>query len=254
MIESVLYLLKVHGKMVFGNPSIVVEDMLGVAPESFDAVDVIFPSVGEGLGVVESVVFSPALEGVVASEGVGVVDRTFSRMVPDMGHEFVGCDPFHHFGVDSSVPLQEPEYDAFSRGAPSPPFPFPSATEVGLVHLNLPLQFPGLQFGHMVDGLPQLVVHPGHRLVVDPQIHGEAIGGLELIESGDEGDLLPKPLEGFLPMATETFHIPPIRPADLERTTKNAFSAPQKVGRTVKNVVSSSNHKGILAPPGYKTH
>jgi hypothetical protein len=77
---------------------------------------------------------------------------------------------------------------------------------------------------------------------------------LDLIKSRDQGDLPTEPLERLLPMAEAAFHIPPAGPENLERTAKNAFSAPQKVGRTVKNVVSSSNHQGILALPGYETH
>jgi len=42
-------------------------------------------------------------QGIVASEGVGVVDRTFSSMLPHMRHEFIGSNQLHDFGVHPSI-------------------------------------------------------------------------------------------------------------------------------------------------------
>ena len=47
MIESILHLLKIHRKMILGNPAVIVQDMLGVAPETLNAVDMIVILVGE---------------------------------------------------------------------------------------------------------------------------------------------------------------------------------------------------------------
>ena len=42
MIKPVLDLFKIHRKMIFGNPSVIVQDVFGKTPKSFNAVDVIF--------------------------------------------------------------------------------------------------------------------------------------------------------------------------------------------------------------------
>jgi len=41
MIKAILHLFKIHGKVILGNPSVIVEDMLSVDPESLNPVDVI---------------------------------------------------------------------------------------------------------------------------------------------------------------------------------------------------------------------
>jgi hypothetical protein len=79
---------------------------------------------------------------------------------------------------------------------------------------------------------------------------------LLLVESDDDGDSFSQALERFLfstGLVTATY-ISASCPAHLKRTIKDTLSAPQKVGRTVENVVLSSNHKDILTPHGYETH
>ena len=49
-------------------------------------------------------------------------------------------------------------------------------------------------------------------------------------------------------------HIAALRLIHLKRTAENTLSAPQKVGRTVENVLSASNHEGILTLDGYESH
>jgi len=34
VIKAVLHFLKIHGKVIFGNPSVIVQDMLGKRPEA----------------------------------------------------------------------------------------------------------------------------------------------------------------------------------------------------------------------------
>ena len=42
MIESALHLLKIHRKMIFGNSSVIVQDMLRKTPKPLNAVDMVF--------------------------------------------------------------------------------------------------------------------------------------------------------------------------------------------------------------------
>jgi hypothetical protein len=42
VIESVIHFFKIHREMIFGNITVVVQDVLGITPETFNAVDMIF--------------------------------------------------------------------------------------------------------------------------------------------------------------------------------------------------------------------
>ncbi|MBI3684991.1 hypothetical protein HY250_01135 [Candidatus Azambacteria bacterium] len=77
-----------------------------------------------------------------------------------------------------------------------------------------------------------------------------------LVEAGEDGDLFAQLPERFLFSTglAPASHIAARGPAYFERTAEYALSAPQKVGRTVENVLLTSNHKGILTPHGYETH
>ena len=89
MVKPVLHFLKIHRKMVFENPAVVVQDVFGEGPETLNAVDVILGlPIHQTFGMGESMVLPQALERVVAPEGVGIVDRALSGLLPDDSHEF----------------------------------------------------------------------------------------------------------------------------------------------------------------------
>src|SRR3989344_9027897 len=136
MIKPIFHLFKIHGKMVFGNTPVIVQNMLSVTPKSFNAVNVVLAAVDQGLAVVQPVMLAPALEGVVAAESVRVVNRPFSGALPDMGHEFIGRHLLHHLGVYSAISFQKPQNNAFPGSAASASA-LPAAAEVTLVYLNL---------------------------------------------------------------------------------------------------------------------
>src|SRR3989344_3277929 len=120
---------------------------------------------------------------------------------------------------------------------------FSSAAEVRLVNLNFTFQFARLQFRHMVERFAQALVDAGHRLVVHPQIGGHAVRRLLLVEAGQDGNLTPQLLQGLLFSTTyfAAFYVPSLRLTHLKRTAENALSTPQKVGRTVENVLFLHN-------------
>lgn len=255
MIKSVFHLFKIHWKVVFGNPAVVVQNMLGIAPKSFNPVNVVLAAVGKGLAVIQAVMLAPALQGVVASEGVRVVYRPLSGMLSDMGHQFISRNLLHHLGVNPSIPLQKAEYDAFTRSA-SAALALSLAAKIALVYLNLTLQSAGFQLRHMIDGLAQVLVDAGHHLVIQVQIAGDAISRLLLVKAGENANLFAQSFKRLLFSTTpaSAFHIAPLSPVDFERATENTLSTPQKVGRTIKNALLTSNHKGILTPRGYEIH
>jgi len=255
MIKSILHFLKIHWKVISGNSAVIVENMLGVAPKSFNPVNMVLVAAAKGLTMIQPMMLAPALEGIVASEGVRVVDRPLSGALADMSHQFIGCHPFHDFGVDPSVPLQKAQNNAFTSSAASAPA-FPSAAEIALVYLNLTLEFARFKLRDMVDRLTQTLVDAGHHLIIQGQIAGNAIGRLLLVKVGDDANLFAQPPERFLfsTVGTPAFHITAQSSVDFERTAENTLSTPQKVGRTVENALLTSNHKDILAPRGYEIH
>lgn len=255
MVEAILDLFQVHREMIFGDAPIIVQDMLGKTPEALNAVDMVLAAVGQGFGVVQAVVLAPALQGVVAAEGVGVVDRALPGVLSDVGHEFIGSNPLHHLGVHPAVALQKAENNALSGRTP-PALALPPAAEVGLVNLDLAFQLAGLQLGHVVHCLAQALVDAGNRLIVQAEVARHAVGRLLLVEAGKDGNLFAQLLQRLLFPAglVAAAHIAATGPVDLERTAKDTLPASQKVGRTVENVLSSSNHEGILALDGYESH
>ena len=255
MIESILHLLKIHRKMIFGNPAVVVQDMLGIAPKSFNAVDMIFAFIGKGLTMVQTVMFAKTFERVVTFECISVIDRPLSCILPDMSHQFIGSHSLHNLGIDPAITLQKPKNKVFPCGTPAS-LAFSPATKVRLINLDLALELACLKLGNMVDRFAQALVDAGHHLILKAKIVIYAIRRLLLVEAGDDTNLLTQSLERFLfpTLPLSTLHIATTCLAYLERTAKNALSASQKVDRTVENIVLTRNHKGIVPPRGYETH
>ena len=255
MVEPILHLLKIHREMILGNPSVVVQDMLCKTPKSLYAIDVILAVIGKRFAVVEPMVLPQTLQRVVTAKGVRVVDRSLSGMRSDVGHQLIGRDSFHNLRIDPSIAFQKAEYNAFPGSSPSA-LPLAPAAKVGLVNLNLAFELARLKLGHMVDGLAHTLVDAGNRLVIQAQISCHAIRGLLLVEAGKDGDLFTKLLQGFLFFTgrVAASHVSAPRPVYFERAAENTLSAPQKVGRTVENVLLSSNHKGILSLDGYESN
>ena len=255
MIKTIFHFFKIHRKVIFGNPSVIVQDMLRKTPKSFDAVDVILAAIGECFAVVQAVMLAPTFQRIVAPKGIRIVHRSFSGMLPDMGHQFIGCHALYHLRIHPTIALQKPKYNAFSTSASSA-LAFPFAAKVGFVNLNFSFEFPCLKLSYMINRFTQMLVNACNHLIVKAEVACNAIRRLLLIEAGDNTNLFTQPLERFLFSAglMSALHIAAPRLAHLKRTAENTLSTPQKVGRTVENIVSSSNHKDILHPRGYETH
>jgi hypothetical protein len=255
MIKPVLHLFKIHRKVIFGNPSVIVQHMLRKTPKPLNAVNMILASIGKRFAVVQLVVFAEAVQGVVTAKSVCVVHRAFSGMLSDMSHQFFCGYLFNYLGIYSSVTLQKAQYNAFSCCSSSA-LALSSSAEVCLINLNLAFQFARFKFRNMVDCLAQLLVYSADRLIVRANVACYSVRRLLLVEAGDDADFLSQLFERLLFSTGRMFasHISSSGSAYLERTAENALSAPQKVGCTVKTIVSTSNHMGILVPAGYFSH
>jgi len=213
--------------MVFGNPAVIVQNMFGKTPKSFNAVDMVLSAIGKGLAVIQAVVFAQPLQRVVASEGVDVVDRALSRFLPNDSHEFLLGHMLHDPCVDLAIPLQKPKNNVFT-GCSTSALAFASAAKIALVHLDLAAQFATLKLGHMVDRFSEFLIDARNRLVVQAKIMREAVGRLLLIEPLYDGDLRSDSLQRLL-FSTALVPAPDIsstRLRDLERTAENTLSAP----------------------------
>ena len=256
MIKSVLHLLKIHRKVILGNTAIVVQNMFGKTPKTLDAVDVILGfRIDHVFRMINLVMFAQTLQGVVAAEGVGVIDRALPGFLADNGHEVIGRDSFHHPGIDLAVALQQSKYDVFALGTPSA-FSFAPAAKIALVHFDFAVQSAALKLCHVVDRLSQALVHARDGLVVEAKVMRQAIGRLLLVEALDDGNLRSHPFQRLLFSAgcVPAPNISSSRAVDLKRTAENALLPSQKVSHATENVLSSCNHKDILAPHGYETH
>ena len=255
MVESVLHLLKVHRKMILGNTTIIVQDMFGKTPKTLNAVDMILGLLADHrFQVIHREMFAQPLQGVVAPEGVRVVDGTLSGFLPDDRHEFFLGHMLHHAGIDLSIALQKAKNDVFAR-SPSSALSFASAAKVALVHLHFARESLALKFGDVIDGFTKLLIHTRDGLVVGAQISRETIRRLLLIEALHDGNFHADALQGFL-FSTGFVATPYISASGLrylKRTAENTLFAPQKVGRAPKNILSSIYHKDIVAPYGYET-
>jgi hypothetical protein len=149
-------------------------------------------------------------------------------------------------------PLQESKHDTFA-GSSSPAFPLPFSPKVGLIQLDLPFEFAALQLRQMVQGFSQALVHPGNHFDIDLQIPTQSVRRLKQVEALEDGNLPTEPTQAFTLATQLTFRIPPTGVDDLKRPAENTLAPPQKVSRTTKNRVSSSNHAPFLAHIGYET-
>ena len=229
--------------------------MLRKTPKTFNAVDVILAAIGKGLAVVQAVVFPQPFQGVVAPECVGVVDRPLPGFLPDDGHQFFLGHMLYDSRIHLAIAFQKPKYNVFACCAPSA-LPLASAAKVALVHLHLAVQFAALELGDMVDCFTETLVDAGNCLVVYAQVVRKAVRRLLLIEALDNGYLRPDTLQRFL-FSTDflsTADIPSLRLRDRKRTAENALSTPQKVGRTIENVLSLHNQAILYHVLGYESH
>ena len=255
MIESVLHLFKIHRKMIFGNASVVVQNMLRKTPEPLNAVNVIpGSSVYQRLFMRDGMVLAESLEGVVASEGVGVVDRTLSGFLSDNGHKFFFSHMLHDSRVHFAVALQKAKYNVLSARTSSTLALAPDS-KVALVHFYFSVQFAALKLRNMVNRFSEFLVDTGNGLVVGAKVVREAVGRLLLVEPLHDGNFHSDALQRllFFTGLVPAPDVPPTGSRHLERTAKNTLLTPRKVSRATENVLPYLCHMDILLPYGYET-
>ncbi len=229
--------------------------MLGITPEALDAVDVVFGAfIHECFGVTDRMMLPITPQRLVASKGIGVVDRALAGVGLDMTHQFLRRDRLGGFRIDLPIALQEPENHAFPSGPTAAPA-FSATAEVGLVQFNLTLQSPGFELGQVKERLAQPLVDAGDDLDVDTQVLGEPVDRHELMEALEYLDLTLQPRETLRSSAVgaTTHHVTACGAHHLERTAEHTLLATQKVGRAAENVLFRCNHRDLPYSLGYET-
>src|SRR3989344_5847899 len=253
MIKAILHLFKIHRKVIFGNPPIVVQNMFSETPKTLNAVNVILGAlVNQILFIRHGMMLPQTLQGIVTSELVGVVDRALSRFLPNNRHQFFFGHMLHHSRIYLSIALQKAKNNVFTGCTPSALALAPS-TEVAFIHFHFAVQFASFKLCRMIDCFSESLIDACYCFVVHAPIIRKTVCRLLLIKPLYDCNFCFDALQGFL-FSTARVPTPDIsttRPRYLERTAENTLLSPQKVGRTVKTIVSTSNHMGILVPAGY---
>ena len=256
MVESVFHFLKIHRKMIFGNSPVIVQNVFSKTPKTLNAVNMILRLlIDQRFRVIQGMMLSQALQRVVASEGIGVVNRTLPRFLSDNRHKLIGRHMLHNPRVYLPIPFQKPKYDVFALG-PTSALALASAAEVAFVHFDLAVQSAALKLGYVVDRFTETLIDAGDRLIIKSKIVREAVGRLLLVKSLHDANLGMQTLQRLL-FSTGLVPAPDVAALctiNFERTAENALFTSQKVGRATENILFCCNHKGILPPRGYETH
>src|SRR5690606_37734722 len=163
----------------------------------------------------DRMVLAESAQGAITPEGIGVVDRALAGARLDVIHQDLGGDRLDDLGVDPSFPLEKAENDALAGGT-STTSAFTPAAEIGLVQFDLALELAALQLAQVEQGFAQTLVNPAHHLDVQPQVTGQPIGRLQLVEPLQNGDLPAQPRDTFRLAAVATFDVTAGRAQHLE--------------------------------------
>jgi len=123
-----------------------------------------------------------ALQRLIASKGIGKVNRALAGVVLDMGYQSPRRDRLYHLVMDPTKAPQKAKDDAFATRTSSP-LPLTSAAKVGLIELNLTRELGVFQFCDMKEHHPQFLIHPSNSLGIQAQITSQSISWLLLIKA-----------------------------------------------------------------------
>jgi hypothetical protein len=193
-----------------------------------------------------------ALQRLMASKGIGKVNRALAGTILDMGHQSRRRDGLYPLGIDYAKAPQKAKDDAFASRTSSP-VPQTSAAKTGLIELNLTRELGAFQFCDMKVHHPQFLINASNSLGIQAQITSQSISWLLLIKALQDNNLAAQLSQAFLLTAEHAFNIATSRLYSLKRTTKNTLTTIKKVGRTTKNRMSPSNYKYPQEYFGYET-
>ena len=185
VIESKLALLEVQIERTWVHASEPAHACLGVAPEAFDAVDVIAAN-GATTELVASMIDAQVLlvahvhQAVVALEAVGVDDRAEIHFASHRGQNHTLFTTLDDLGVDLAMSLAHTKHDRLSA-CTSASFAFDTTRpEVAFVNFDVPSER-SLELARLSHALAQRREQTVHRVAVQRgelrDLHRRQIGG-----------------------------------------------------------------------------
>ncbi len=192
MIVSELQFLEVEGEPLRGDTMVFHDALLGVAPESLQAVDV-YPAPGEVLPVVHAKVSKTAEhECVVDLVAISIDDASSTHLLDRECEDGFGSGVGDHLHENSPLPLQNAEYRDFPGRATAATRSFSLPAEVGLVHFDFASD----------EGFPSLVgvSQDGGTDRVDGLI-GCIVGESKLLSNSPDGEFQFEELDEAQPLS-----------------------------------------------------
>lgn len=168
MVKPVFDVLEIHREVILRDFAMVVEHVFSITPKAFEPIHVVTSAfIGHCSMMTDRVMFAVALKRLIASEGVGLIDRALASARADVAHELLRGDGFDYLGIGPSVVLEEAKDDAFS-GCLTPLPAFASDSEVSLVELDLALQSPRLQPSQVKQCLSEALIDTADDFDIAP--------------------------------------------------------------------------------------
>jgi len=144
------------------------EAELGVAPEAFDPVDMVFAAGKLVFVVMNAPVFVSAQEqAIVAQPAIGVNGCLGKHLSLDDRLQLCPGAVFHHASKDFASTFEKTDDGRFAARSTTTPAPNPSRTKVGFVDLDFSGKGPGFLHGQIHDPHPQELINPLAGLAID---------------------------------------------------------------------------------------
>ena len=177
-------------------------------------------------GVIDDQMLTKALQRLMASQGIGKVNRALVGMALDMGHPEPPPRPTLPPWYRPCHSAPEGKRRCFGSRT-SFPLPLASAAKVGLIELNLTRELGAFQFCNMKEHHSQFLINPSNSLGIQAQITSQSISWLLLIKALQDTNLVAQLSQAFLLTAEHAFNIATSRHYSLKRTAKKPYDPQQ---------------------------
>ena len=168
MVESEFHFFDVWEIVVAAYAVIFVEALFGVAPKTFDAVDVRL-AFAKRFGVLDFVVLAVMLQVLVGLEIIRVKNAAFPRLFLNVLKQSLCRNILHNRGVNAAVPLEDSENRLFVESA-SAAISFAPSAEIGLVCFDESAQFLEFFFRVIYYRFAEKIVVPGDRVITHAKL------------------------------------------------------------------------------------
>jgi len=135
MVKSPFDFFQIEMKVLLGHSTVMIKPVLGIRPESFDAVEVV-PALGFALFLLDDHMIAPNIQERISVPIIGIVEAPCFGVTGHERDKFSSSSAGNGKGQNLAIPLIETEDHPFSGGTPTP-LAGHSAAKQGLIHLDL---------------------------------------------------------------------------------------------------------------------